>query len=86
MHVRMDGGEAEIGPGDVVVARPRHDAWVVGEEPAVVYDFAGGMAQDYAKAKEYRLARGPEIRERRTKKARPAFADRALIIRVSDGT
>ncbi|MWA10877.1 cupin domain-containing protein [Streptomyces sp. BA2] len=51
MHIRMDdGGEAEVGPGDVFVCPPGHDAWVVGEEQVVVYDFAGGMAQDYAKA------------------------------------
>ncbi len=49
MRLRMaDGTEAEIGPGDVFVCPPGHDAWVVGDEPAVVYDFAGGMG-DYAK-------------------------------------
>jgi hypothetical protein len=30
---------------------PGHDAWVVGDEQCVVYDFAGGMARDYAKGK-----------------------------------
>ncbi|CAM5744044.1 hypothetical protein SHIRM173S_04249 [Streptomyces hirsutus] len=29
---------------------PGHDAWVVGEQQVVVYDFAGAMAQSYAKA------------------------------------
>lgn len=50
MRVRMgDGSEAEIGPGDVVVIPPGHDAWVLGDDQCVFYDFAGGAA-DYAKA------------------------------------
>lgn len=50
MHVRMDDGtEGEAGPGDVFVISPGHDAWVVGNETVVVYDFAGVMAQEYAK-------------------------------------
>jgi mannose-6-phosphate isomerase-like protein (cupin superfamily) len=51
MHLRMDdGSEAEVGPGDVFVCPPGHDAWTVGDEPCVVYDFAGGAAE-YAKAR-----------------------------------
>jgi len=39
MTVRMDdGAELTIGPGDVVRIEPGHDAWVVGEEPCVLYD------------------------------------------------
>ena len=39
MTIRMDDGtEATIGPGDVVLIEPGHDAWVVGEEPCVLYD------------------------------------------------
>ena len=50
MRIRMrDGSEAEVGPGDVFVCTPGHDAWVVGDEPVVTYDFAGGMV-DYARA------------------------------------
>jgi mannose-6-phosphate isomerase-like protein (cupin superfamily) len=50
MRVRMDdGSEAEIGPHDVYVIPPGHDARVVGDEPFVTYDFAGGAAE-YAKA------------------------------------
>jgi quercetin dioxygenase-like cupin family protein len=42
MGVRMDDGtEKEIGPGDVVVIPPGHDAWVVGNEPCVQVDFTG---------------------------------------------
>ncbi|GAA4078158.1 cupin domain-containing protein [Nonomuraea soli] len=50
IHLRMrDGTESEVGPGDVFVCPPGHDAWVVGDEQAVAYDFAGG-ADEYAKA------------------------------------
>lgn len=53
MRLRMDdGGESEVAEGDAFVVPPGHDAWVVGDEPCVVYDFAGGMATDYAKAKD----------------------------------
>jgi hypothetical protein len=48
MRVRMnDGAEAEVGPGDVFNIEPGHDAWVVGDEPCVMVDFAG--ATHYAK-------------------------------------
>ncbi|MFF3766128.1 cupin domain-containing protein [Streptomyces sp. NPDC001922] len=50
MRIRMnDGAESEIGPGDVYVASPGHDAWVVGDEPLIAYDFAGPTAQTFAK-------------------------------------
>ena len=43
LHVRMDDGtESEIGPGDVQLLPPGHDAWVVGNEPFVGLDFQGG--------------------------------------------
>jgi uncharacterized cupin superfamily protein len=42
MHVVMsDGSEEEFGPGDVVDIPPGHDAWVVGNEPAVSLDITG---------------------------------------------
>jgi quercetin dioxygenase-like cupin family protein len=42
MAVRMDDGtEKEIGPGDVIVIPPGHDAWVIGDEPCVQVDFTG---------------------------------------------
>jgi hypothetical protein len=34
-----DGTELEIGPGEAYVIEPGHDAWVVGEEAAVVIEF-----------------------------------------------
>lgn len=50
MHIRMDdGAEGEFGPGEVFVCSPGHDAWVVGDEPCVAYDFEGQMAKEYAK-------------------------------------
>jgi len=49
LHVRMDDGtEAEAGPGDVVVIEAGHDAWVVGDEPCVAFDF-DEASKDYAK-------------------------------------
>jgi hypothetical protein len=44
----IDGTEGEIGPGDVMVAAPGHDAWVVGDEPCVFVDFGASVGQ-YAK-------------------------------------
>ena len=44
-----DGTELECHPGDVSLLPSGHDAWVVGEEPAVVVDFQGMI--DYAKSK-----------------------------------
>jgi mannose-6-phosphate isomerase-like protein (cupin superfamily) len=48
MHVVMDDGtEGEAGPGDAVVIAPGHDAWIVGDEPCVIVDWAG--SDNYAK-------------------------------------
>jgi hypothetical protein len=48
IHVLMaDGTEFDINPGDVVSLPSGHDAWVVGDEPAVVVDWYG--ATNYAK-------------------------------------
>ena len=42
MRVVMDGGEQEeYGPGDLMSIPPGHDAWTVGDEPAVVLDWTG---------------------------------------------
>lgn len=49
LHVVMDDGtEFDCGPGDVSLLPMGHDAWVVGDEPAVVVDFQGMV--DYARA------------------------------------
>lgn len=43
---QMDGGEAiEFEPGDVIDIPPGHDAWVVGDEPAVIIDVFGNAAE-----------------------------------------
>jgi hypothetical protein len=48
LAIRMnDGTEMEFGPGDVAIIEPGHDGWVVGDEPAVILDWAG--ASTYAK-------------------------------------
>ncbi len=49
LRVRMDdGSEFDCKPGDVSLLPSGHDAWVIGDEPAVVVDFQGMV--DYAKA------------------------------------
>ncbi|TFV86372.1 DUF861 domain-containing protein [Oxalobacteraceae bacterium OM1] len=48
MCVRMDSGEeVTYEEGDVFYMQPGHDAWVVGNETCVMYDFTG--AERYAK-------------------------------------
>lgn len=48
LRARMASGEElEVGPGDVSVLEPGHDAWVVGDEPYVAVDWTS-MA-NYAK-------------------------------------
>ena len=42
-----DGSEFDCKPGDVSLLPSGHDAWVVGDEPAIVVDFHGMI--DYAK-------------------------------------
>jgi hypothetical protein len=36
-----DGREEEFGPGDLYVIPPGHEAWTVGDEPAVSVDITG---------------------------------------------
>lgn len=48
LTVQMDDGStAEMGPGEVGVIPPGHDAWVTGDEPCVMLDFGGAAV--YAK-------------------------------------
>ncbi len=49
MRVRMDDGtEFECKAGDVCLIAPGHDAWVVGNKPAVLVDFQGmGTIAEY---------------------------------------
>lgn len=48
LRVKMDDGtEFDCKPGDVSLLPSGHDAWTVGDEPAIVVDFQGMI--DYAK-------------------------------------
>jgi uncharacterized cupin superfamily protein len=44
-----DGTEVEIGPGEAYVIEPGHDAWVVGDERFVGFEFESRAAEEYAK-------------------------------------
>jgi hypothetical protein len=44
-----DGTEVQVGPGDAYVIEPGHDAWVIGSEPFVAYEFDSSAAEAYAK-------------------------------------
>lgn len=44
-----DGTEGEAGVGDAYVIEPDHDAWVVGDEAFVAYEFDSTTAGTYAK-------------------------------------
>ncbi|MBN9099331.1 MULTISPECIES: cupin domain-containing protein [unclassified Pseudonocardia] len=53
--VRLDDGtETEAGPGDALAVSPGHDAWVVGDQPCTIIDFAPAPAGDAT-----RIARCP---------------------------
>ena len=48
LRIKMDdGSEFDCNPGDVSLLPSGHDAWVIGEKPAIVVDFQGML--DYAK-------------------------------------
>jgi hypothetical protein len=46
--VHEDGSEGEVGPGEAYVIEPGHDAWVVGDERFVGFEFES--ADDYARS------------------------------------
>jgi hypothetical protein len=49
MHiVNGDGSEGEATAGDAYVIEPGHDAWVVGDEAVVAYEFDSSTAQTFA--------------------------------------
>ena len=50
MHVvHEDGTELELGPGKAYEIQPGHDAWIVGDEGCVAYEFESRAAEEYAK-------------------------------------
>ena len=44
-----DGTEVEIGPGEAYVIEPGHDAWVVGDERFVGFEYDSRSAEEFAK-------------------------------------
>lgn len=46
--VHEDGTEVEASAGEAYVVEPGHDAWVVGDEPWVAYEFETKTAEQYA--------------------------------------
>lgn len=49
MHVVQDDGtEADAGSGAAYLIEPGHDAWVVGEETFVAFEFESKTAETYA--------------------------------------
>lgn len=50
LHVKHDdGAEFDLGPGDAYTVQPGHDAWVVGNEPFVAFEFQSETAATFAK-------------------------------------
>jgi hypothetical protein len=47
--VHDDGTEQEIGPGQTYVIEPGHDAWVVGDEPVMGFEFQSQTAEEFAR-------------------------------------
>jgi hypothetical protein len=43
----VNGTELETGPGEVSALPSGHDAWVVGDDPAILIDWSG--ASNYAR-------------------------------------
>jgi hypothetical protein len=51
LHVaHEDGTESELGPGDAFVIEPGHDAWVLGDERFVSFEFESRSAEEYARS------------------------------------
>lgn len=48
--VHDDGTKAHVSPGSAYIIEPGHDAWVVGNDPAVALEFESQAAETYAKA------------------------------------
>ena len=50
MHVaHEDGTEQDIGPGEAYVIEPGHDAWVVGDERLVGFEFEPRAAEEFGR-------------------------------------
>jgi hypothetical protein len=51
-----DGTEVEVGPGEAYVIEPGHDAWALGDERFVGFEFESRSAEECAKGPNGRLA------------------------------
>ncbi len=50
MHVVHDDGvELDLGPGSAYEIQPGHDAWIVGDESCIAYEFESKAAEEYAR-------------------------------------
>lgn len=50
LHVTHDdGSDVELRPGDAYVIEPGHDAWVVGNDRFVGFEFESRSAEEYAR-------------------------------------
>ena len=47
--VHDDGTEADAAAGEAYVIEPGHDAWVVGDEPVIAFEFESTTAETYAR-------------------------------------
>ena len=47
--VHEDGTELDLSAGDAYVIEPGHDAWVVGDEAFVGFEFESKAAEEYAR-------------------------------------
>jgi hypothetical protein len=54
------GSENDIGPGQAYVIEPGHDAWVVGNEPVVGFEFDSRTAEEFAKGSSARELAQPQ--------------------------
>jgi hypothetical protein len=68
MHVvHDDGTEEDLGPGDAYVIEPGHDAWVVGDEPFVGFEFESRSPEEVrprvARSSGHTLGRSYDSRE-----------------------
>jgi hypothetical protein len=53
IHIRHDDGtEGDAVAGMAYVIEPGHDAWVLGDEPVVAFEFDSSTAQTYATSAE----------------------------------
>jgi hypothetical protein len=45
-----DGTEVDLGVGDAYVIEPGHDAWVLGDEGVVAFEFEARSAEEFARS------------------------------------